>query len=100
PALLYFLSFPTRRSSDLIFSLTKILEKYKVNVISAMNGKEALAQLQVHPEISIVLMDMMMPEMDGYETIQKIRQTTAYKDLPIIDRKSTRLNSSHVKSSY
>src|SRR5690606_14842997 len=84
PALLYFLSFPTRRSSDLIFSLTKILEKYKVNVISAMNGKEALAQLQVHPEISIVLMDMMMPEMDGYETIQKIRQTTAYKDLPII----------------
>lgn len=67
-----------------IFSLTKILEKYKVNVISAMNGKEALSQLDSHPEVSVVLMDMMMPEMDGYETIQKIRNTPAYKNLPII----------------
>lgn len=67
-----------------IFSLTKILEKYKVNVISAMNGKEALDQLENNPNISMVLMDMMMPEMDGYETIQKIRNTQAYKYLPII----------------
>ncbi|MGN0002267.1 MAG: response regulator [Sphingobacterium composti] len=67
-----------------IFSLTKILEKYKVNVISAMNGKEALELLQNHPEVSMVLMDMMMPEMDGYETIQKIRQNVAYRNLPII----------------
>ena len=67
-----------------IFSLTKILEKYKVNIISAMTGKEALTQLQDHPEVSIVLMDMMMPEMDGYETIQKIRQSPKYKNLPII----------------
>ncbi len=67
-----------------IFSLTKILEKYKVNVISAVNGREALEQLYKHPEVSIVLMDIMMPEMDGYETIQKIRQTAAYKNLPII----------------
>ncbi len=67
-----------------IFSLTKILEKYKVNVISAVNGKEALEQLNHHPDVSIVLMDMMMPEMDGYETIQTIRQIAAYKDLPII----------------
>src|SRR5690606_29101565 len=42
-----------------IFSLTKILEKYKVNVISAMNGKEALDQLENNPNISMVLMDMM-----------------------------------------
>ena len=67
-----------------IFSLTKILEKYKVNVISAMNGKEALTQLYNHPEVSVVLMDMMMPEMDGYETIRKIRYSENYKDLPII----------------
>lgn len=67
-----------------IFSLTKILEKYKVNVISAMNGKEALDQLYNNPEISVVLMDMMMPEMDGYQTIQTIRQNKVYKNLPII----------------
>lgn len=67
-----------------IFSLTKILEKYKVNVISAMNGKEALTQLYKNPDISVVLMDMMMPEMDGYQTIQTIRQNPAYKNLPII----------------
>ncbi|SMC66121.1 response regulator [Moheibacter sediminis] len=67
-----------------IFSLTKILEKYKVNVISAMNGKEALNQLYTHPDVSVVLMDMMMPEMDGYQTIQTIRQNPAYKNLPII----------------
>lgn len=67
-----------------IFSLTKILEKYKANVISAMNGNEALTQLYNHPDVSVVLMDMMMPEMDGYQTIQKIRQNPAYKSLPII----------------
>jgi signal transduction histidine kinase/DNA-binding response OmpR family regulator/CHASE3 domain sensor protein len=67
-----------------IFSLTKILEKYNVNVVSAMDGKEALEKLKSHPDVSIVLMDMMMPEMDGYETIQKIREMNAYKNLPII----------------
>lgn len=67
-----------------IFSLTKILEKYKVNVISAMNGKEALEQLYNHPDVSVVLMDMMMPEMDGYQTIRTIRQNPIYKNLPII----------------
>ncbi|WP_149914625.1 response regulator [Sphingobacterium cavernae] len=67
-----------------IFSLTKILEKYNVNVVSAMDGKEALEKLKSNPDVSIVLMDMMMPEMDGYETIQKIREMNAYKNLPII----------------
>lgn len=67
-----------------IFSLSKILEKYQVNVISTINGKEALEELERNDSISIVLMDMMMPEMDGYETIQKIRQHPKYKNLPII----------------
>lgn len=67
-----------------IFSLSKILEKYKVNVISAMNGKEALEQLELNDNVSIVLMDMMMPEMDGYETIQAIRRSHKYKNIPII----------------
>ncbi|MFP7658165.1 response regulator [Chryseobacterium proteolyticum] len=67
-----------------IFSLTKTLEKYKVEVILAMDGKQALEQIKEHPDIDAVLMDMMMPEMDGYETIQEIRKKQAFSRLPII----------------
>lgn len=67
-----------------IFSLTKILETYRVNVISAMDGKEALQKLQENPQIDLVLLDMMMPKMDGYETAQAIRKTPSLRKLPII----------------
>jgi len=67
-----------------IFSLSKALEKYKVEVVLAMDGKQALEQIKLNPDIDVVLMDMMMPEMDGYETIQEIRKMPAYKKLPII----------------
>ena len=67
-----------------IFSITKTLEDYQVKVISATDGKEALQQLHLHPEISVILMDMMMPEMDGYETMQRIRKTPGYSKIPII----------------
>ncbi len=67
-----------------IFSLSKALEKYKVEVVLAMDGKQALEQIKQNPNIDVVLMDMMMPEMDGYETIQEIRKMPAYKKLPII----------------
>lgn len=67
-----------------IFSLTKTLEHYQMKVISAIDGKEALQQLEKHPETSIILMDMMMPEMDGYETIRQIRNIHDYAKLPII----------------
>jgi len=67
-----------------IFSLTKALEKYKVEVIVAMDGKHALEQINHNPDIDVILMDMMMPEMDGYETIKQIRKIPAYKRLPII----------------
>jgi len=67
-----------------IFSLTKSLEKHQMRVISATDGKEALQQLQKHPETSIVLMDMMMPEMDGYESTTKIRENPRFKNLPVI----------------
>ena len=67
-----------------IFSLTKILEQFKINVISATDGKDALKQLEKNPKIDLVLMDMMMPEMDGYEATRKIREISKYKKLPIL----------------
>ncbi|WP_250255108.1 response regulator [Chryseobacterium sp. Marseille-Q3244] len=67
-----------------IFSLTKALEKYKVEVIVAMDGKHALEQIDHNPDVDVILMDMMMPEMDGYETIKEIRKMPAFKRLPII----------------
>ena len=67
-----------------IFSLTKSLENYGMNVITAIDGKDALAQLTAHKNIDIVLMDMMMPEMDGYESTKRIRENSKYKNLPVI----------------
>ncbi|HLS94510.1 MAG TPA: response regulator [Sphingobacterium sp.] len=67
-----------------IFSLTKALEKYQMEVVSAIDGREALEKLKSHPDVSIVLMDMMMPEMDGYETIRMIRDIPKYAKLPIM----------------
>jgi CheY-like chemotaxis protein len=55
-----------------------------MHIVSAMDGKDALKQLQEHPEVDIVLMDMMMPEMDGYESTRRIRELPKYKNLPII----------------
>ncbi|WP_185290533.1 response regulator [Chryseobacterium lactis] len=67
-----------------IFSLTKALEKYKAEVIVAMDGKHALEQINQNSDVDVILMDMMMPEMDGYETIKEIRKMPAFKRLPII----------------
>lgn len=67
-----------------IYSLTKSLETLKMKVITAIDGKEALEVLEEHPETDIVLLDMMMPNMDGYEAAQEIRKIKRYKQLPII----------------
>ncbi|HEY1115795.1 MAG TPA: response regulator, partial [Chitinophagaceae bacterium] len=67
-----------------IFSLTRALESYGMHIVSAMDGRDALKQLQEHTEINIVLMDMMMPEMDGYESTRRIRENPKYKNLPVI----------------
>ncbi len=67
-----------------IFSLTKALEVLKMNVLTAIDGKEALKVLEQHPEIDVVLLDMMMPNMDGYETAKRIREDSRMKNLPVI----------------
>ncbi|WP_316810585.1 response regulator [Pedobacter heparinus] len=67
-----------------IFSLTKALEQHKMKVLAATDGKEALQTLKDNPLVDIVLMDMMMPEMDGYETTKEIRKIAAYKQLPVL----------------
>ncbi|MDQ0594524.1 signal transduction histidine kinase/DNA-binding response OmpR family regulator/CHASE3 domain sensor protein/HAMP domain-containing protein [Chryseobacterium ginsenosidimutans] len=67
-----------------IFSLTKALEKYKVKVVVAMDGKQALQQIKENPDVDVILMDMMMPEMDGYETIKQVRKMPMFTRLPII----------------
>ncbi|MFT3751123.1 MAG: response regulator [Agriterribacter sp.] len=66
-----------------IFSMTKALEKYQMEVVPAMDGKEALKLIQDAP-VDVVLMDMMMPEMDGYESIRAIRQNPRFKNIPIL----------------
>jgi signal transduction histidine kinase/HAMP domain-containing protein/DNA-binding response OmpR family regulator len=67
-----------------IFALTSLLESYGVEVLSKDNGKGAIELLKREPGIDIVLMDMMMPEYDGYETMREIRSHAEFRDLPII----------------
>ncbi|TLV03245.1 response regulator [Dyadobacter luticola] len=67
-----------------IFSLSKSLENYKMNVITALDGKEALTKLEENPEIDVVLLDMMMPQLDGYETARRIRENIKWRNLPVI----------------
>jgi two-component system chemotaxis sensor kinase CheA len=67
-----------------IFAMTSLLEHQQMQVFSAESGREAIEQLEKTPDMEIVLMDIMMPEMDGYQTMEKIRQNRAYRRLPII----------------
>jgi HAMP domain-containing protein/CheY-like chemotaxis protein/GAF domain-containing protein len=67
-----------------IFALTSLLEQHHLQVLYAETGRDALEILQNTPDIDIVLMDVMMPEMDGYETIRAIRADSRFKALPII----------------
>ncbi len=67
-----------------LFALTTAFEKYRINTITAESGKEAIDILSENGNIDIVLMDIMMPEMDGYETTQKIRREHKNTNLPII----------------
>jgi HAMP domain-containing protein/signal transduction histidine kinase/CheY-like chemotaxis protein len=67
-----------------LFALTTAFEKYQINALTAESGQEAINTLNENSHIDIVLMDIMMPEMDGYETTQKIRREHKNNNLPII----------------
>ena len=67
-----------------IFALSSVLERRGMTVLSAGTGREAIETIESTPDLAIVLMDIMMPEMDGYETMQVIRQNSALRRLPII----------------
>jgi HAMP domain-containing protein/CheY-like chemotaxis protein/signal transduction histidine kinase len=67
-----------------IFALSSLLERHKMHIIYAENGRDALEKLKQHPDVDVILMDIMMPEMDGYETMQAIRRLPQFGTLPII----------------
>jgi CheY-like chemotaxis protein len=67
-----------------IFALSSVLERRGMIVLSASTGRDAISVLEKTPDVAIALMDIMMPGMDGYETIQVIRQNLTFRRLPII----------------
>ncbi|MCX6620553.1 MAG: response regulator, partial [Acidobacteria bacterium] len=67
-----------------IFALTSLLENRGLNVLHAENGKAGLEALKHRPDVDVVLMDVMMPDMDGYQTTRAIRQIPEFESLPII----------------
>jgi len=67
-----------------IFALTSVLESQGLEVLYAENGKDGIDSLERNPDVDVVLLDVMMPEMDGYQTMRAIRQDPSHKALPII----------------
>jgi CheY-like chemotaxis protein len=67
-----------------VFALSSVLERRGMRVLAATTGSEAIELIESTPEIAIVLMDIMMPEMDGYQTMQEIRRDSKLRRLPII----------------
>jgi CheY-like chemotaxis protein len=67
-----------------IFALTSVLENHEMEVVSATSGKGAIDLIQSDPDLSLVLMDIMMPDMDGYETMREIRRRPEFRTLPIV----------------
>jgi CheY-like chemotaxis protein len=67
-----------------IFALSSLLERHKMHVLTATTGQEAIEIVRGTPDLALVLMDIMMPEMDGYETMQRIREEPRFRLLPII----------------
>jgi CheY-like chemotaxis protein len=67
-----------------IFAMTSVLEQQNMQVLSAENGKDAIDLLRKNPSVDVVLMDIMMPDMDGFDTMRAIRKIPTFKSLPIV----------------
>jgi CheY-like chemotaxis protein/Skp family chaperone for outer membrane proteins len=81
-----------------VFALTSVLESHGMEVLYAENGKDGIELLRQHPEIDLVLMDIMMPGMDGYETMRVIRGDESFKQLPIISLTAKAMKGDREKS--
>ena len=88
--------------------LEHTLDKHGYETITAHDGEQALTYLESHPEIELVITDLMMPKTDGVELVRRIKERDEWNTIPILvctsmrpekDRKSTRLNSSHSRAS-
>jgi CheY-like chemotaxis protein len=81
-----------------VFALTNVLESRRMDVRYAENGLEALRLLEEDPDVDLVLMDIMMPELDGYETIRRIRAIARFASLPIISLTAKAMKGDREKS--
>jgi CheY-like chemotaxis protein len=81
-----------------VFALTSVLEARRMNVRYAENGLEAMKLLEEDPDVDVVLMDIMMPELDGYETIRRIRALPRFESLPIISLTAKAMKGDREKS--
>jgi len=81
-----------------VFALTSVLEANGMEVIFAENGRDGIETLQANPDVDLVLMDIMMPEMDGYQTMVAVREIPQFKRLPIISLTAKAMKGDREKS--
>jgi len=67
-----------------VFALRSYLETLEMEILTALNGEEAIAMLRDNPKPAIILLDIMMPVMDGYETLAVLKSNAKLKDIPVI----------------